>query len=261
MYLSNRIHGKHLFFSKLEFDWAGSYSLSRNNKPFVSTIRFRELGAFNLSPESSFDDIVYSAKNDVDATWLKDAYFDDYSVKDDNYTAQLNAKLPFNMGSRAEGYFKVGGKYRHKKRVNDINRLWTQHFVGQDILDDGRENPEWDIDYTNNWILMSSFAGDYYAEEFGRYFDKTYYMGPGPELVNGPLIDENKVEDFRNAYADYYVTDPTKDLSDYEAGENITAGYGMGSISLFDRVDLIAGVRYERTQNGYSSIFGSPEGG
>jgi TonB-dependent receptor len=106
---------------------------------------------------------------------------------------------------------------------------------------------------------MSSFTGDYYADEFGRFFDKTYYMGPGPELVNGPLIDENKVEAFRNTYADYYVTDPTKDLSDYEAGENISAAYGMGSITLFDRVDVIAGVRYERTQNSYTSVFGSPK--
>lgn len=259
MVLSNRLSGKHLLFGRLELDWAGSYSLSRNKKPFVSTMRFREIGAFNLSPELTYDDIINSAKNKLDATWLKDVYFDTYDVKDDNYTVQANAKLPFNLGNRVKGYVKAGGKYRHKYRVNDINRLWTQHFVAQDILEDGTENPDWDIDYLNNWILMSSFQGDYYADDFGRFFDETYYLGPGPDPVNGPHIDENKVEAFRRDYAGYYVVDPTKDLSDYEAGEDITAGYGMTGLTLFDRVDLIAGVRYEKTQNSYRSIFGSPK--
>lgn len=257
--VSNRLSGKHLLFERLEVDWAGSYSLSRNKKPFVSTMRFRELGAYNLSPELTYQDIVSSAKNNLDATFLKDVYFDTYDVKDDNYTVQANAKLPFNFGTWLNGSVKAGGKYRHKQRVNDINRIWTQHFVGQDILDAGREDPDWDVDYVNSHILMSSFQGDYYADDFGRYFDQTYYMGPGAELVNGALLDENKVEAFRNNYADYYVEDPTKDLSDYEAGEDIFAGYGMTSLTLFDRVDLIAGVRYEKTQNFYKSVFGSPK--
>ena len=97
-----------------------------------------------------------------------------------------------------------------------------------------------------------------YADDFDRFFDERYYLGPGSQDVNGPMIDPDKVEAFRNDYADYYVIDPTKDLSDYEAGENITAGYGMASFTFFDRIDLIAGVRYERTRNSYRSIFGSP---
>jgi TonB-dependent receptor len=33
----------------------------------------------------------------------------------------------------------------------------------------------------------------------------------------------------------------------------------MASFSFFDRIDLIAGARYERTQNSYSSIYGKPK--
>ncbi len=259
MVLSNRLKGKHLFFDRLELDWSGSYSLSRNERPYVSTMRFREIGAYNLSSESTYDDIVNSAKNKLDATWLKDVYSDTYSTKDDNWSLQANLKYPFSMGDKVKGYVKAGGKYRSKYRTNDINRIWTQHFVGQEIIGDGTEQPDWDVDYSNNWILMSSFQGDYYAQDFGRFFDKTYYMGPGPDPVNGPLLDAGKVDAFKTQYADYYVPDPTKDLSDYEAGEDISAGYGMVNFSFFDRVDLIAGLRYERTQNSYRSIYGSPQ--
>jgi len=257
--LSNRLSGRHRFFNRLEFDWAGSYSLSRNNKPFVSDMRFRELGAYNANPEMSYTDIIDGAKNNLDATWLKWVYDDKYSVKDDNYSLQGNLKLPFNIGRNITGYVKAGGKYRSKYRVNDIQRYWTQHFVGREIIDAGRENPDWDINYTENWVLMSSFIGDYYADGFSRFFDDTFYLGPGPGEVNGAHLDPDKLEAFRQDYSDFYVLDPTKDLADYEAGENITAGYAMSGFTFFNRIDLIAGVRYERTQNSYKSVFGSPK--
>ncbi len=256
--LSNRLNGEHRLFGVLELDWAGSWSFSTNNKPFVSTMSFRELGAFNANPERSYEDVILAAKDNLDATWLKWVYFDTYDVRDDNYTLQTNLKYPFRLGRQVQGYLKTGAKYRHKYRVNDISRLWTQHFVGQDIIADGREDPSWDVNYTQNWVLMSSFLGDEYDEDYFRFFDNRYFLGPGPGDVNGPLIDAEKVEAFRNDYADYYVVEPTIDLSDYEAGENITAWYGMTSLTFFNRIDLIAGARYERTENSYRSIYGSP---
>ncbi len=257
--LSNRLSGRHKFFDRLEFDWKGSYSLSQNKNPNVNTLRFRELGAFNANPELSYQDIVDGAKNNVDATWLKWAYIDSYEVKDNNYSVQANGKLPFTMGDKVDGYVKAGGKYRHKYRVNNITRLWTQHFIGQDIINDGRENPEWDVNYSQNWVLMNSFLGNQYDPDYGRFFEERLYMGPGSEDVNGPLIDPGKTASFRHDYNDYYVLDPTKDLADYEAGENVTAGYAMTGFSFFNRIDLIAGIRYERTQNSYKSVFGSPQ--
>ncbi len=257
--LSNRLSGNHVLFNRLELDWSGSYSYSSNRRPFVHTMRFRELGAFNVGPEKSYQDIIDAAKNKVDETWLKWAFFDTYDVRDDNFTGQLNLKYPFQIGNQIKGYIKSGAKYRTKDRTNDITRIWTSHFVSNEIIDDGREDPDWDVNYAEGWILMSNFLGDYYAEDFARFFDQVYYLGPGAGEVNGPHIDRDKVEAFRKEYSDYYVVDPTVDLSDYEAGEDITAGYGMASLTFFDRVTLIGGARYEQTRNNYKSIFGTPQ--
>ncbi len=257
--LSNRLSGEHTLFNRLEVDWAGSYSYSSNRRPFVHTMRFREIGAYNVGPEETYQDIIDAAKNKLDATWLKWAFFDNYDVRDNNYTGQLNLKLPFNMGNQVSGYVKTGAKYRAKDRTNDISRDWTGHFVSNEIIDDGREDPDWDVNYTEGWILMSNFLGDYNPGDFARFFDDRYYLGPGTGDVNGPHLDPELVEAFRNDYADYYITDPTVDLADYEAGENISAGYGMASITFFDRVTLIGGARYERTENNYKSIFGTPQ--
>lgn len=257
--LSNRLSGKHTFFDRLEFDWAASYSLSQNKNPNVNTLRFRELSAFNRNDELTYQDIVDGAKNKVDDTWLKWAYIDSYDVRDNNYSLQANGKLPFSMGNKVKGYVKAGGKYRHKYRVNDISRLWTQHDVGRDIITDGRENPDWDINYTDSRVLMSNFMGNQYDPDYGRFFEERLYLGPGSEDVNGPLLDPEKTAAFRKDYSDYYVIEPSVDLSDYEAGENVSAGYAMTGFTFFDRIDLIAGVRYERTQNSYKSIYGSPQ--
>ncbi|MGW8317554.1 MAG: carboxypeptidase-like regulatory domain-containing protein, partial [Bacteroidales bacterium] len=259
MVLSNRLGGEHRFFNRLEFDWAGSYSFTTNERPGDSDFRFRELGAFNVGPELTYQDIINAAQNKVDETWIKWAYYDSYAVRDDNYTLEANLKYPFNLGKQVHGYVKTGAKYRHKYRVNDIGRLWTQHFVSQDILDDGREQSDWEVNRTEGWVLMSNFLGDAVDNDFARFFDERFYLGPGAELVNGPLLDRDKMEAFRTNYWDYYVPDPTKEIADYEAGENITAGYGMASFTFFNRIDLIAGARYERTQNNYRSIFGSPK--
>jgi TonB-dependent receptor len=115
------------------------------------------------------------------------------------------------------------------------------------------------VNYSQNWVLMNSFLGNQYDPDYGRFFEERLYMGPGSEDVNGPLIDPGKTASFRHDYNDYYVLDPTKDVSDYEAGENVTAGYAMTGFSFFNRIDLIAGIRYERTQNSYKSVFGSPQ--
>ncbi len=258
MVVSNRLSGEHRFFNRLELTWSGSYSLTRNERPYVSQFTFRELGAFNVSPERTYEEIIASAQNKVNATWIKWAYDDSYYVKDDNYTVQGDLKLPFNLGTKVKGYVKTGAKYRHKYRYNDVNRLWTSHFVSQDILDDGREQPDWEVNTTEGWVLMSNFLGEEYDDGFARFFDSRYFLGPGAEEVNGPLLSREKLKTFRSDYWDYYIPDPTVEIGDYEAGENITAGYGMASFTFFDRIDLIAGARYERTQNSYSSIFGKP---
>ncbi|MFC2081333.1 TonB-dependent receptor domain-containing protein, partial [Bacteroidota bacterium] len=255
---SNRLSGVHHLFNNITIDWAASYSITQNNSPFNHRMRFRETGAFNPNPEETLDDIISGAKDLVDETWLKDVYFDPYFVKDNNLTLMANISQPFKLADNITGHLKAGGKYRQKNRDYDVNRIWTQHFVGQEIIADGTEDPSWDINYSRVWILMSSFTGPYNNTDFGRFFDSQYYLGPGPGPVNGPHLDIEKMEKFRTDYANYYQVYPAIDASDYRAGERVSAGYLMAELNFADRVNFLGGVRYEETKNNYESIFGSP---
>lgn len=258
--LASSLSGKHTFFNILEFDWAGGFSQSNNMKPLEDRFQFRELGAFNVNDESDYDVIIGAAKNRLDQTWLKRGYLDSEDVSDRNLNMQANLKVPFRLGSQIDGYLKAGGKYRQLKRENDLTQYLSDHFISQNIVTDGREHPDWVINRDNGWILMENFYGDYYSEDFMRHFDTPYYMGPGAEEVNGPGLDYEVLKDFREEYFDdYYWLESSIDLSDYEAGEAVTAGYIMSELNFFNRINLLGGVRYEHTKNDYHSIYGTPQ--
>jgi TonB-dependent receptor len=257
--LSN-LSGKFKLFNYAELDFSANFSNSNNITPLEERFQFRETGAYEPTDESSFQTIVASAQNKLDQTWLNVAYKDYYDVLDMNNAVQANLKLPLRIGNNIEGYLKFGGKYRDMNRDNDVTREYTGSFIGRQIIEDNAHNPYWAINESNGWILMENFQGDFFAEDFMRHFDEPYFMGPGAEQVNGPLLDYSQLRDFREEYYDdYYRVDPLIDLADYKAGETVTAAYGMYEFNFYDKIMLLGGLRYEHTKNNYRSLFGRPQ--
>ena len=82
---------------------------------------------------------------------------------------------------------------------------------------------------------------------FPPSYDEIYY----------PRTDKRMISKDKNGDP-LYTTDPLANLNDYNAGEKIYATYLMADINLGPRVMLLGGVRYEKTQNDYKSVFGSP---
>jgi len=256
---TSSLGGEFLIANYLEVDFSAALSRSANRRPLVEQFQFRELGAFDANDASSYDVAVNAAQNKLDETWLKYGYLDSYDVADRNQSIQLNMKAPFRLGNHIEGYLKFGGKYRQLNRDYDVNREWTLSFIGQYIISDGRQDPDWVINEDKGWILMENFYGDHYSTDFMRNFDNPYFMGPGAEDVNGPALDYEALREFREAYyEDYWVVDPLVDIGDYFAGETVGAAYAMYDVDVYDRLQLIGGVRYEYTKNHYESIFGTP---
>jgi len=257
--ITSSLGGKFLIANYLELDFSGALSRSANQRPLVEQFQFRELGAFDANDASSYEVAVNAAQNKLDETWLKYGFLDSYDVADRNSSLQLNMKAPFRLGNHIEGYLKFGGKYRQLSRDYDVNRKWTLSFIGQYIISDGRQDPGWVINADKGWILMENFYGDHYSTDFMRNFDNPYFMGPGAEQVNGPALDYEALREFREEYyEDYWEVDPLVDIGDYFAGEKVGAAYAMYDVDVYDRLQLIGGIRFEHTNNNYESIFGTP---
>ena len=172
---------------------------------------------------------------DYDNFELDNFLLENREVRDVNYTPRINLTLPYRFNAKNSGYVKFGGKIRAKNKERDIE-----------------------------------------SQQFGAYFAKPLgYPDTGPKLslstVNDGFRDDNlldkgyllefmpsaeKMRNFYEFYPQHFIFDRvgTKTQSfgeDYEAKERIYAAYGMVRHD-FNRLMMIAGLRFERTDIDYT---------
>ena len=242
---TNSLTGKHDF-SFVDIGWRLSYSKTNNKTPYSHRSRFRELGAYysDLIEDQGPTFIPQGAKNNLDGTYFLEAYLDDESVKDKNYTSQVDFKFPFKMSDEISGYIKTGAKYKGNKRDRDFNRRVTSFGTIDDVAN---ANPDrWTLTRDGK-VQMSNFIGEFDA---GSFLDGQYNFGSG--------LDVNQIDDFGKEFESEYVVDGTFDLEDYTASEEIVATYIMAELNLGNKFTFIPGIRFEATKNDYKSIVGTP---
>lgn len=172
---------------------------------------------------------------DYDNYELDNMLLEDRKVGDVNYTPRFNLTLPYTFNAKNSGYVKFGGKIRAKNKERSIE-----------------------------------------SEDYGAYFEKPLaYPDTGPKLslttVNDGFRDDNLLDQgylleympspdlmrgFYEYYPHHFVFDRTATKTqsfgeDYEAKERIYAAYGMVRHD-FNRLMLITGLRYERTDIEYT---------
>lgn len=239
---SNALSGIHNW-SIVEIDWQTSYSHSLSKTPYSNYARFLELGAFrNGLDDSNPDSIVAAANNDFDETYFQYGTFNTERRTEGSFTAALNAKIKFDISNNIDGYFKIGGKYRDKSKFVNQDEDRTDFEVVSQI---GQDNPD-DFDlYNSTHIAISNFTNSNYSSPT---IDGRYIINPG--------LDADALGNFYNRFSNFYEDNRVTDLSDYEAGENISAFYGMMEMNFGPKVTLLSGLRYEYTDNFYEGKFG-----
>lgn len=231
-----------------DIDFQASYSNSKQNTPYSNYSRFQEVGAYvnglnaTLGPQA----IPQYARNDLSQTWFQYGTFNPETVDDRDFAGQFNAKFQFSFGDNITGSIKSGLKYRDKKREKDIDEFRTDFGVTDDI---GEDNPG-KFDMVSGHILMSNFFDNGFKAE--NFLDSKYELGPG--------LSNTLTNDFYATYKSYYGVNRFIDLDDYTAGEKISAAYLMTELNLTRNIVLLAGFRYEKTENEYTGNFGSLRG-
>ncbi len=149
------------------------------------------------------------------------------SASDQNIVGAVNLKMPYNLAGYASE-FKFGGKVRIKQKDRKDDRIgydWEGDDIFMNQLEAGRDDGK---------VV---------------FLDNNYRFGPTP--------DAKKVEEFFNTWRDNpdgFVGDT--DIWDtfgqtYLAKENIYAGYAMTTVNM-NELTVLAGIRYEGTQNDYT---------
>lgn len=248
-----------------QLDWRASYSESKQETPQEFNNVFQELSSLTNSIISDQGPklIPNGFKNDMSNTVFKSSDFTSRRVFDHNFTIQFNAKMNFDMGDDIAGYLKLGGKLRWKTRDRSNNQTWTSSFNIDSLATIAAIRPDLlyrKFDLTSNRkILMSNFlSGD---DEVGEFLNGDYSFGPTiskssldqflANLRNAKLLSGKPLFSYNAAIA----------LQNYNAAENVSAGYLMSEINITPQFVFVPGVRYERTFNDYKSITGTPISG
>ncbi len=259
---SNSLSGEHFLLPgsvNLDLNWLVSYSKTNQETPFSHEVDFLELSAFmgDIILNSGPEDIPKFAFNRLDETFFKGSVLDEESTDDEDITAKLDLKIPFDLSKSLLGYVKFGGKYIAKSRDRNVYSLLMSHF-GTEWRLPSKYPDRWDLDGLGR-IKFSNFQDpDFDATNF---LNGAYTFGPG--------LDANKLNDFRKEYRYenfateefprwLYEDDPEALIKSYIAAEKVAAGYIMTEINFGKSLMFLPGIRYERTINDYNTTFGKP---
>ncbi len=283
--LTSTLSGEHIFGS-FTMDWRGSFSSSDQQSPFSLRGQFWELAAMDGSiNDNDLSSVPLAFKNRVENTTLRDLRLTSDFVDEKRSTFQMNLNHEFVASDQLNGSIKVGGKYRSVSRARDKNEVFMRPYL------DGPENPARlnpgiFVTRAGNQILMANFLGDYRNDEF---FDGQYDILAGTEEIRNSVftsleglnldefnrifdtnyeaedlldyqghVDLDKLVRFYDEYKNLAGINGEADLEDYDGKEDIYAGYAMVELNFKKWLMVMGGLRYERTDQEYTSRTGSP---
>jgi TonB-dependent receptor len=224
--LSINVGGKHTL-PKIKVDYEFSYAYAEQDTPFDYESTFIAGIPSTLDFGKGADYPTLTADGYLDNTEYE---FDELATgntlaKDENITAKINLGLPFKLNN-ANGLLKFGGKVRFKTKSFDITENVYGNLAGVPNLD-FFEGGLVDDNYLTGKFKLAKNAD---VQKLVRH------------LSENPEQFELEIEDKAAAEA----------LEAYEAEENVYAGYVMGQLQ-FNKLMLLGGVRYERTEVNYKS--------
>ena len=229
--------GEH-HFGKLTADWKASYSKAKEERPnerYVS-MHYKDV---SVTPDLSDTEKPQIIINDADArdlngNWGLKEITEEFQHTDDiDKTFGANFDLPINTNS----IFKFGFKYKgkEKQRGNEFHEYEFNNDAAEDAFIADATSPGNMVNKTKDNFR----AGDYMAGNFVK-----------PEFVgdlNLNSSDLDKVPNFEEI------------AGNFDAKENITAGFIRWDQSISNRLKAVAGIRYERTNVEYSGFVFDPD--
>lgn len=223
------ISGEHLFTQNgIQLTWSAALSKASEERPNERYVNWAaedvDLGLLNIDASDQREPRI--TDNVPLSLFELDEITEEYQYTEDkDFNARLDLKIPLTKEGKYANSIKFGGRYRSKDKERDNN-----FFEYKPINEPGSILDWANADYSNPDFL----AGDY---NIGR-FTTEEFLG-SLDLDNANLFEK---EDKPDEYA----------ADNYTAEEKIMAGYVQLEQKLGDKLSMIAGVRFEKTDIDYT---------
>ena len=222
------LRGDHLIGSKLDLDWAVSYSTASEYRPDERYIDYETEGiSFGSDIGPSRFPLLRPAGNVALSDYELGTISENTDkTKEDELGMKLNFRIPFSLVDNQKGRLRFGGRLRLKNK--DRNNSYREYEpTGEDM--------------GNLGLAQQQFWGGEHWNPDSKYVPGTFasknYLG-GLNLSNTALFNS---EDVPSEYL----------AANYHAKETITAGYLRWDQDFSSRISMIAGLRLENTSINY----------
>ncbi len=251
---SAALRGDHKL-GKLIIDWNLSVSVTNNQTPLNIQMTYLDKNAYADHPidNNNFDEWIHGADLDYSESNLYSSGGVSNNVKETYWSGFFNFKLPLSLGDKIGGYFKGGIKFTSLDRNRDYNQDYEpRYYLGGDPLTAAVSRYPGEVFYTSDGLVATKSFFTGYAPAEGTLFDGDY-----PFDLN---FDKGLATTWYNSQKDSYIHNKRKDVNDYTALENISAGYLMAKLKFWKKVDVIAGARIEVSNNHYGGKYSTLSG-
>ena len=224
------LRGEHLLTSKLDFDWAASYSKASEDRPNERYIEFEQEGLL-LNNDFSKPRKPFVADNyhDYSQFSLKELTDNQDYTSEDEFGAKINFRFPLSVIDGQKGRFRFGTRLRIKNKKRD------NIFYEYSPVDDFGPMSSASLE---NWSGSNFAPGSQYTP--GGFVDKRY-LGR-LDLHNTALFEQDAA--------------PSEYLAEnYHAKELISAGYVRWDQNFTERTSMIVGARMEYTKIDYTGNY------
>lgn len=221
--------GEHLFFNKLNVDWRANYAKASEERPNERYITYETETSIQALTSDTEKPMAYSASaNSEYNNWELDGITEEKQwTEDKDMNARIDFKLPILEGFNSSST-KFGFRYRSKEKIRENEFFAYSPIVDGDLgtlsdceLADQTKDNFLAGDYKSGNFVSNEFLGSINLDDAGRF---------------------EKEADLEEA------------AGNFDARENILAGYLMYNQNIGKSLYFIAGVRFESTNIDYNAF-------
>lgn len=221
------LRGEHLLSPSVDMDWSVNYAKAREHRPNERYIAYIQEGIDILSDISNPRKPFFTPLGeDLSATSLDELSENEDDTYEEEWGARLNVRFPLSIIPSQKGRLRVGGRLRLKEKTRN-----------------------------NNFFAYSPVSGmETMADVNTVYFDGNGF-NPGNQYVPGLFTSPAYLGQLQLANPDLFEAeaDPSEYLAvNYNAKENIYAGYVRWDQDFSNKFSMILGLRVESTKIDYT---------
>lgn len=244
--LSSSLNGE-MVVAGMDLDWVLSRYSVQSKDLYNWSMLFEEGSPFNKSLVNPDDPSTFALAVDdnLNKMALNNCFYSPDSSKQIDYAAAANLKIHFSFSNELGGYLKFGGKYIKSDRDRG------SYSIGKNTYYQGGGYTTEAKNYWDKQLIMTGVDKISIKNFISSEVDHINIVNNEYKLF--PLFSRDIGREWYNQQKPTFLVDQLQIINNYDLSESVSSAYLMTKLNYGTFLNLITGIRYEYSDNRYSS--------